>query len=93
MPDDRDVDPRGHGTEDGGASFRVERPRKDTADKKQQPDGKAIFGAFYVMMDHVPIFLDLNFCAALADHILTHGSDNRAILAFGHQLQKAAGDN
>jgi hypothetical protein len=46
------------------------------------------FGAFLVMADYVPILLDVDFCIALGDHILEHGSPNSAIMAFAHQLNK-----
>ena len=46
------------------------------------------FGAFLVMTDYVPVLLDVNFCIVLGNHILEHGSNNSAIMAFAHQLQK-----
>ena len=46
------------------------------------------FGAFLVMADYVPILLDVDFCIALGNHILEHGSPNSAVMAFAHQLKK-----
>jgi len=49
-------------------------------------------GAFFIMADHIPMVLDIDFCSALSAHILEHGSSNSAIMAFAHQLNKATGD-
>jgi hypothetical protein len=46
------------------------------------------FGAFLVMTDYIPILLDVDFCIALGNFILEHGSANSAIMAFAHQLNK-----
>jgi len=60
--------------------------------QKPIPGGEPFsIGAFYILADHMPLLLDINFADALGDHILNNGSSNRAILAFGHQLKKAAG--
>lgn len=50
------------------------------------------FGAFLVMVDYVPILLDVDFCIALGNYILEHGSSNSAIMAFAHHLNKLEGD-
>jgi hypothetical protein len=50
------------------------------------------FGAFFIMADHVPILLDIDFCIALGNQILEHGSPNSAIMAFAHQLKKLDDD-
>jgi len=49
-------------------------------------------GAFFILADHIPMILDIDFCSALSAHILEHGSPNSAIMAFAHQLNKATGD-
>lgn len=54
----------------------------------KSPKNPFQFGAFLVMADYVPILLDVDFCIALGDHILEHGSPNSAIMAFAHQLNK-----
>ena len=48
--------------------------------------------AFHIAVDYYPIWIHIDFAAALGEHILSNGSQNKAILAFGHQLKKAAGD-
>lgn len=50
------------------------------------------FGAFFIMSDHIPILLDIDFCLALSAHILENGSSNSAIMAFAHQLSKLDGE-
>ena len=61
--------------------------RKNNGPKPSKPNPFQ-FGAFLVMADYVPILLDVDFCIALGDHILTNGSPNSAIMAFAHQLKK-----
>ena len=68
----------------------VERPRANgTKPVKSNPFQ---IGAFLVMADYIPILLDVDFCVALGNHILEHGSPNSAIMAFAHQLNKLDGD-
>lgn len=82
----RDVDPRGHSIEPPKSNRPIISP------PKLKPNGSIFdIGAFWVF-EHLMIMLDLNFAAALAEHILTHGSNNKAILAFGHQLAKISED-
>jgi len=45
-------------------------------------------GAFYMFPDYILTMIELNFAAALGEHILTNGSSNKAVLAFGHQCKK-----
>jgi hypothetical protein len=63
--------------------------RKPFAKPSQNPFQ---FGAFLVLADYVPILLDVDFCIALGNHILEHGSSNSAIMAFAHQLNKLDGE-
>ena len=70
---------------------RTERTGERTNGQKPQANGqKSPFeiGAFFMMPDYIPVILDINFCIALGNHILEHGSTNKAILAFGHQCRK-----
>jgi hypothetical protein len=62
--------------------------QRNTQRDKQTSGLSGLIGAFTVMSDHIPILIDINFAIALGDHILENGSDNKAILAFGHQLKK-----
>lgn len=64
------------------ADFEDRRPRDDRQPRRKQAD------AFFVVDDHYLVALDPDFCVTLADHILEHGSDNAALLAFAHRLQK-----
>ena len=69
----------------------TERTGERTNGQKPQTNGqKSPFeiGAFFMMPDYIPVILDINFCIALGNHILEHGSTNKAILAFGHQCRK-----
>jgi len=96
VSDPRDIDPRDINPLDvnprGVDRPRPQAPANHNNKPKPKPSTDFEIGAFFVLSDHVPILLDLNFMAALADHIMHHGSENRAIMAFGHQLKKAAGD-
>ena len=68
-----------------------ERPERNHGTNGSKPSPKAgpfQFGAFLVMADYVPILLDVDFCIALGNFILEHGSSNSAIMAFAHQLNK-----
>lgn len=67
-----------------------ERPR--TSSTKPAKSSPFQIGAFLVMADYIPILLDVDFCIALGNHILEHGSPNSAIMAFAHQLNKLDGD-
>ena len=97
MEDPRDIDPRGQSSEPArhSRSTSTPTPTPTSPAPKQKSTGSGPFdiGAFLIFGEHIPIMLDLNFAAALSDHILKHGSDNRAVLAFGHQLSKASGDD
>ena len=75
---DRDVDPR-------------VKPVAAKDDDKRTPFSMND-KAFIMYPDHVAMMLDINFCIALADHILKNGSENKAITAFGHQLRRLDGD-
>jgi hypothetical protein len=67
-----------------------------TVERHEKTNGKTPFsfsiGAFLVMADYIPILLDVDFCIALGHHILEHGSSNKAIMAFAHQLNKLDGE-
>jgi hypothetical protein len=67
-----------------------------TVERHEKANGKTPFsfqiGAFLVMADYIPILLDVDFCIALGHHILEHGSSNKAIMAFAHQLNKLDGE-
>ncbi|MFA5766572.1 MAG: hypothetical protein WC919_01445 [Candidatus Paceibacterota bacterium] len=65
--------------------------RRDRPKQKSGQFGIGL-GAFFIMADHIPMVLDIDFCSALSAHILEHGSPNSAIMAFAHQLNKATGD-
>jgi hypothetical protein len=65
--------------------------RRDRSKPKTGQFGIGL-GAFFIMADHIPMVLDIDFCSALSAHILEHGSPNSAIMAFAHQLNKATGD-
>jgi len=98
--DPRDIDPGRSGrlgmpTEPAERVIRYEsKPsRTPVAPKPKASNGLFDIGAFLILGEHVPLLLDLNFASALADHILKHGSENKAILAFGHQLAKVSGDD
>lgn len=83
-PDPRDIDPR--------KLPESPRPRASSSPPKKTNGPAFDIGAFLIL-EHLMIMLDLNFAAALAEHILTHGSENKAILAFGHQLTKVSGED
>jgi hypothetical protein len=70
------------------ASVPMRQPRPERPERNGAVKNPFQFGAFLVMADYVPILLDVNFCIALGDHILEHGSNNSAIMAFAHQLKK-----
>lgn len=53
-----------------------DRPKRDPFD----------FGAFYVMRDHIPMLMDVNFAITVGRELLKHGSENRAVIAFAHKL-------
>ena len=80
--DPRDQDPR--------YQERAPKPRPEVSSPPAavMPSGDA----FYISTEHYPVWIHIDFAAALAEHILTNGSQNKAILAFGHQLKKASGD-
>jgi hypothetical protein len=62
-------------------------------DRSKQPKtGQFQIGAFFILGDHIPMLLDIDFCSALSTHILEHGSPNSAVMAFAHQLNKITGD-
>ena len=42
-------------------------------------------GAFFMATDHIFTLLHIDLAIALGRHILQHGSDNRAVMAFGHK--------
>jgi hypothetical protein len=65
---------------------------REKSNDKQAKMNPFQFGAFFIMADHVPILLDVDFCIALGNYILEHGSPNSAIMAFAHQLNKLDGD-
>jgi len=93
--DPRDIDPRGFVAQTprrlpNSEQTAVRPPKSEPAKAPVMPF--QMNSAFFIF-EHLPILLDLNFAAALADHILTNGSENRAILAFGHQLAKMAGED
>lgn len=67
-------------------TYQLEGRSKELRDKNDK-QGFSI-GAFHVFTDHVMCFLDVTFALTLADLILEAGSDNKAILAFAHQLKK-----
>ncbi len=69
-----------------------ERQERKTTGSKPAKSNPFQFGAFLVMADYIPILLDVDFCIALGNHILEHGSPNSAIMAFAHQLNKLDGD-
>ena len=75
---------------------RPERPEQRSEQRPAKPVKGNQFqlgiGAFLVMTDYVPIILDIDFCIALGNHILEHGSPNSAIMAFAHQLKKLDGE-
>ena len=48
------------------------------------------FGAFFIFGDHLPMVIDLDLAAEIGRHILKHGSQNSAVMAFGHQLMNYA---
>ena len=81
MPLDRDLDERDEP---------VHQERKASKAPKTNPFN--FVGAFVMMPDYIPMFLDIDFCIALGNHILEHGSPNSAIMAFAHQLNKLDGD-
>ncbi|MCK9557982.1 MAG: hypothetical protein M0R50_08090 [Candidatus Cloacimonetes bacterium] len=83
-PDDREYDERDECDE------RDERHEKPNG--KQAKASPFSIGAFLVMTDYIPILLDVDFCIALSNYILEHGSPNSAIMAFAHQLNKLDGD-
>ena len=66
--------------------------RGDRGERQPRPDNGTPFQmdnqAFIMFPDHVAMMLDINFCIALADHILENGSPNKAITAFGHRLRR-----
>ena len=78
--DPRDVDPRGPDP----APYQPQQPSRPPRPKTGVPFD---IGAFFIL-NHVLVALDLNFADALGQYILDNGSDNRAILAFGHGLKK-----
>jgi hypothetical protein len=95
--------PKGSG--DVNVSDRDQRPEEEDDDQdfdqdhgqrhdrsKSPKTGQWQIGAFFMMPDHIPMLLDIDFCSALSTHILEHGSSNSAIMAFAHQLNKVAGD-
>ena len=69
-----------------------ERQERKSTMAKTSKSNPFQFGAFLVMADYIPILLDVDFCIALGNHILEHGSPNSAIMAFAHQLNKLDGD-
>jgi hypothetical protein len=69
-----------------------ERQERKSVGSKVSKSNPFQFGAFLVMADYIPILLDVDFCIALGNHILEHGSSNSAIMAFAHQLNKLDGD-
>jgi hypothetical protein len=76
--------------EDDGQDRDQECSRRDRS--KQPKSGQFQIGAFFILGDHIPMLLDIDFCSALSAHILEHGSSNSAIMAFAHQLNKVTGD-
>ena len=46
-------------------------------------------GAFLILGDHIPVLIDTDLAFEVGKHILEHGSDNSAVMAFGHQLFNA----
>ena len=100
MSDPRDIDPGRSGrlgpttSEPVMQTGRADQPTKaPMTPKPKSSNGQFDIGAFLILGEHVPLLLDLNFASALASHILRHGSDNKAILAFGHQLAKVSGED
>ena len=92
----RDVDPRSRSTElpqSSGPAPSAPRTAAKSVPNPKPGNGPAFDIGAFLILEHLMIMLDLNFAAALAGHILTHGSDNKAILAFGHQLAKVSGDD
>lgn len=83
--DPRDVDPR-----DVGIDPRSRRnPDSGRRPVKSQPSSSVLqTGGAFNILDGILLTVDRNFAAALGDYILTNGSQNRAILAFGHKLVK-----
>ena len=89
--DPRDINP--YDTEEPMVVRPEQKPSRTTPTPKSAAGNPFNFGAFAILADHLPLFLDLNFAAALSEHILKHGSENKAVLAFGHQLAKVAGED
>ena len=67
-------------------------PGQERKTKSPKANPFNFMGAFVMMPDYIPMFLDVDFCVALGNHILEHGSPNSAIMAFAHQLNKLDGD-
>lgn len=65
--------------------------RDDRDDRRPPKIPNFDVGAFLVL-DKVPILLDINFAVALGDMILEAGSENKAIIAFAHKLSNLVGD-
>lgn len=90
----RDVDPRSNAefSRSSGSTPSVSKTVTKPVPKSKPSNGPAFDIGAFLILEHLMIMLDLNFAAALAEHILTRGSDNKAILAFGHQLAKVSDD-
>lgn len=96
--DDEEIDPRLDDKEDDidmdypshskGPSMSTDRNHTSTDRANSSRQSPFDVGAFLVMTDHIPLLIDINFAIALGEHILDTGSDNKAIMAFAHQLKK-----
>lgn len=62
-------------------------PRNDTPRRQKSDNDKGVFGGAFVVIPQVPVYLDIGFALFLGDYILEHGSENKALLAFAHQLR------
>ncbi len=85
--DPRDIDPR-FAKQPEVPMRRPQQPKEERAPFNIGPKNGGNIGAFQIISDHILVFLDVNFAVALAEQILANGSDNRAIMAFAHQLKK-----
>lgn len=51
------------------------------------------FGAFAIMSEHIPVFLDINFAMAVGEELIKARPKNPAVLAFAHQLKNLVGES
>jgi len=56
--------------------------------RNKPPVNARTHGAFNIDIDRIHMDVDINFAIALSEFILNAGCDNKAIMAFAHNLNK-----